>query len=73
MIFSIFLMNCKTMSIVIEDTKKIDFQNAKTEEEKLKLLAEKDKDLTFKLLKLINQIILADGYKIKVIDLREKK
>jgi hypothetical protein len=61
------------MSIVIEDTKKIDFQNAKTEEEKLKLLAEKDKDLTFKLLKLINQIILADGYKIKVIDLREKK
>jgi hypothetical protein len=66
-------MNCRTMSIVIEDIKKIDFQSAKTDEEKLKLLAEKDKDLTFKLLKLINQIILADGYKIKVIDLREKK
>jgi hypothetical protein len=66
-------MNCRTMSIVIEDTKKINFQSAKTEEEKLRLLAEKDKDLTFKLLKLINQIILADGYKIKVIDLREKK
>jgi hypothetical protein len=69
----IFLMNCKTMTIVIEDREKIDFKKAKTDIEKLKLMAESQKNLSIRYLDLLNQVLLADGYKIKVLDLREKE
>ena len=73
MILLIFLMNCKTMTIVIEDREKIDFKKANTDIEKLKLMAESQKNLTIRYLDLLNQVLLADGYKIKVLDLREKE
>jgi hypothetical protein len=61
------------MTIVIEDREKIDFKKANTDIEKLKLMAESQKNLTIRYLDLLNQVLLADGYKIKVLDLREKE
>ena len=59
------------MTIIIEDVKKININEARTEEEKIQLIVKKIKIYHIWIKDIIKQINLADGYKLKVIDLRD--
>lgn len=61
------------MKITIDDVKKVDYDPAKTEEELIRILEEKINILTEYIKNLRIQIKSADGYQIKVIDLRKDK
>jgi len=67
----ILLTSCKTMTVKIEDIRKVDFDNVKTEKDLIERSLEKINILTEYIKNLRIQIIAADGYQIKVIDLRE--
>lgn len=59
------------MTIKIEDIQKVDFDKSQNEIELIQGLTEKINILTEYIKKLRIQIISSDGYRIKVIDLRE--
>ena len=61
------------MTIKIEDIRKVDFDNVKTEKDLIEKSLEKINILTEYIKNLRIQIIAADGYQIKVIDMREEK
>lgn len=66
------MMSCKTMPVKIRDYKVVDFRALKDAEiiEIMKAYNEQVTEMKFYIDDLRKQIIISDGYRIKVIDLR---